>query len=131
VASASRYGGSHPLLAALAAGAGVPCDTPAAREAVADEIAAALDEAAAAAVECWRGRGSPGARPDPAPTRRAATQSAALRVEIRAVERALDDAEAHAADVQAAAELITGSRTWRYTERVRGAYHAARGRLRR
>jgi hypothetical protein len=131
VACASRYAGLHPVLAAIAAGAGVPCDAAAAPRAGAAEIAAALDQAAAAAVECWRGRGSPGAQLDHAPTRRAATQNAALRVEIRGLERDLEAAEAHAAGTQAAADLITGSRTWRYTERVRGAYHTARGRLRR
>jgi hypothetical protein len=52
-------------------------------------------------------------------------------VEIRALERELEAAQARAAQAQATADLITGSRTWRYTERLRDAYHSTRGRLRR
>jgi hypothetical protein len=162
VASAARYVGSHPVLAAIAAGvrdaegsAAFPSEElggdrtaiteiqdAAAREDPAAAItspaaaanspttaSAAIDSAAAAAAECWRGRGSPGAVVDPRPARRTATQHAALRVDMRALERERDAAVVRAQQAETAARLITGSRTWRYTERVRDAYHKGRRRL--
>jgi hypothetical protein len=132
VASAQAHTGQHPLLAAIAAGAGVPAPwPPAAAEAAVATLTASLDEAATAALDCWRGRGSPGAIPDPLPARRLATQHAALRVELRALERRLDLATQRAEQAEAETQLILGSRTWRYSERFRTAYHSARGRLRR
>jgi hypothetical protein len=166
VASAARYVGSHPVLAAIAAGvrdaegsAAIPSaasaemdsaaaataietegvaaredpaaatTSPAAAGTSATTAAAAIDSAVAAAVECWRGRGSPGAVPDPRTTRVTATQHAALRVDMRAMERERDAAVVRAEEAETAAGLITGSRTWRYTERVRDAYHKGRRRL--
>jgi hypothetical protein len=97
----------------------------------AERILAAFDEAARTAISTWHDRGSPGAIPDPAPARRAATQHAALRVELRMLERDIESAEQRVTNAEEAARLITGSRTWRYTERLRTAYHQTRGRLKR
>jgi hypothetical protein len=149
VSSAQAYAGRHPLLSAIAAGAGVPVTGPGATaaetrltagaaappatspaDATIAALTSALDEAAAAALDCWRGRGSPGAVADPLPARRLATQHAALRVELRALERRLDLATQRAAQAEAETQLVLGSRTWRYSERLRTAYHSARGRLR-
>src|SRR5581483_3649945 len=116
-ASALGYEGGHPLLAAIA----TPGDTA--------SLEAALDGACRAAVECWRGRGAPGAIPDARPARRLGTQHAALRVALRMEEREREAAEQRAAAAETAAQLVIGSRTWRYTERARDAYHAARRRL--
>jgi hypothetical protein len=174
LASAARYVGSHPVLAAIAAGvrdaegsAAISSDaaavekaqsaaeveqaesaaevktqgaaareipaaattSPAAAGTSSTTASAAIDSAAAAAVDCWAGRGSPGAVPDPRPARRTATQHAALRVELRALEQEQQAAIARAEQAETAASLITGSRTWRYTERVRDAYHKGRRRL--
>ncbi len=117
VVSALRYEGGHSLLRAIA----TPVDTA--------SVEAALDGACRAAVECWRGRGAPGAIPDARPARRLGTQHAALRVALRMDEREREAAEQRAAAAETATQLVIGSRTWRYTERARGAYHAARRRL--
>ena len=99
-------------------------DAPNTAQAAMAAVEEALNKAATAAVECWKQRGSPGAVEDARPGRRVGTQHAAMRVEMRALERQVEAAET-------AVELITGSRTWRYSERMRDAYHAARRRLQR
>jgi hypothetical protein len=132
VASATEYGGDDPLLTAIAAGAGIPHsaaydDAPVKLAA----LQAAVDDAAAAALDCWRHRGSPGAAPDPTPARRAAAESAALRVELRLGEREAEAIRERLDTVETQLRQVTGSRTWRYTETAREAYHAARRRLQR
>ena len=116
--AASGYAGEHPLLAAIAAGAG------AATTALTD----ALDEAAASALDCWRDRGSPGARPDPTPSRRIAAESASLRVEIRRLEREAEAAALHANHVETQLRNVLGSKSWRYTEGARDMYRHIRRR---
>ncbi|HZS15751.1 MAG TPA: hypothetical protein VFC09_14240 [Candidatus Dormibacteraeota bacterium] len=113
---------SRPVVAAIAEGARDPDGGAALR---------ALDGAARAALDCWRGRGSPGAAADMRGARRTASQYAALRVEIRMLEREVEAAEQRAAARDAEMRLVLGSRTWRYTERLRSAYHSTRGRLHR
>jgi hypothetical protein len=146
ICSAVVYVGAHPLLTAVAVGAGVPVSTEAdsisaalsgsARPAsapppdIARALDAALDSAAGAAVDCWRGRGSPGAVPDPAPSRREGAEQASLRVEIRRLERELDALSLHANHLDGELRQVVGSRTWRYSETARGLYRAARQRLR-
>ncbi|HXA29262.1 MAG TPA: hypothetical protein VN193_11010 [Candidatus Angelobacter sp.] len=161
VASGARYLGSHSMLAAIAAGprdsrahAAIPSVSattslqemeiaaarehlaaaetpPAAAQTHVTTASAAVDAAAAAALQTWHSRGTPGATPDPRPTRLTSTQHAALQVELRAAQRERDSATARAEHAESTAQLITGSRTWRYTERLRDAYHTTRRRLHR
>jgi hypothetical protein len=117
-----RYAGSNAVLAAIAMGS---------RDGADPAAMAVLDAAAESALECWKRRGSPGAVADARPGRRVGTLHAAMRVEMRRLEREVEAATARAEKAEAAADLVTGSRTWRYTEKLREAYHGARGRLRR
>lgn len=119
IAGATAYAGSDRLRAAIAAGA-----------ADGGDIESALDQAATAAIDCWRGRGSPGAASDPAPARHAGTEQARLRVEIRRLERELEALPLHVNHLETELRKLTSSRTWRYTENARGLYRAARRRLR-
>jgi hypothetical protein len=130
ITSAEAYAGTQPLLRAIAGGSRASSDAVAAGDA-APSLDAVLDGAAAAAVECWRGRGAPGAHPDPAPARRAGAEEAALRIEIRRLERDAAAAAEHTVQVETTLRTVLGSRTWRYSESARELYHAARRRLQR
>ncbi len=94
-------------------------------------ISATFDTAAAAALDCWHGRGSPGAIADPAPSRREGAANAALRVEIRRLERELEALSLHTNHVETELRRTLDSKSWRYTEGARDLYRAARRRLRR
>jgi len=132
VASATEYGGDDPLLTAIATGAGIPHAVPFEDAPVTlAALQAAVDDAAAAALDCWRHRGSPDATPDPTPARRAAAESAALRVELRLRQREDEAIRERLDTAETQLRQVTGSRTWRYTETAREAYHAARRRLQR
>jgi hypothetical protein len=122
VASASAYHGSHPLLTAIAAGAGENAPTVAG-------IDAALDSAAASALDCWHDRGSPGAIPDPTASRRISAENAALRVEIRRLEREVEALDLRANHAETQLQHVVGSKSWRYTEGARDIYRATRRRM--
>jgi len=122
VASATAYRGSHPLLTAIAAGVGEHAVTVVG-------IGDALHSAAASALDCWRDRGSPGAIPDPTASRRISAGSAALRVEIRRLEREIEALDLRANHAETQLQHVLGSKSWRYTEGARDIYRAARRRM--
>jgi hypothetical protein len=145
LACAAAYAGSRPLHVAIATGAGVPASvdsasivaalrgtaTPPSRPHMAAELGALLDAAASAAVERWIRRGSPGATPDDAWSRRVRIEQAALRVEIHRLEREPELLGLHVNHLETELRRVLGSRTWRSTEGARQLYRAARRRLRR
>lgn len=113
--TAAEYTGGDAVLRAVAAGA--------------DQVSAGLDAAAAAALDTWRSHGSPDAVADPAPWRRAAAESAALRVEIDRLERELESLSLHTNHLDTELRRVVESKSWRYTESARGLYRAARRRM--
>jgi len=138
VASATAYCGRHPLIGAIASGAGVPVGrdmgalefgqsgpVPSFGLPQAD-IERALDEASVEALGVWTKAGRPDAAPDSTLSRRRGVTRTLLQCEVLRLEKEARVLGGRVASLDEELRAVVASRSWRYTAALRRAYHALR-----
>lgn len=120
VTAARTTAGTHPILAAFAAGASDGEPPP---------LADAVDRAAEAASLSWVSRGRPGDQAARRVAARVGARRTLAEVEAAAGTARAAKLEARLEEVEAEIASIVHSRTWRWSREVRGALSTARRRM--